>query len=666
MNGLRVWDRGLGRWLDEGGRAVLLTTLVLAALVCLAFQVATIGFRYQIDYGEAPLVDQAVRLASGESIYQPDLTHEPFTISNYPPLYVATLAAFVPFAGPAFWPGRLVSAVSIWAAALFLGLIVHTTTRDRVAAVIAGLSLAAWPYVVLWSTLARIDNLALALSLGGLWVLVRWPKTTAGLLVGGLLLVASIYTRQSYALAAPLAGFVWLWSVAGWRRAFGLAAWVGGLSGGLFAVLYALTGGGFLLHIVTANVNAYSIDTVRYWAEQVWSVGWPLIVLGIASLVLIRRWNPLYAVAAPYLLAATASAATIGKIGSNANYLLELLAALGLAAGVWAAFLRERQSWALLRAGFLLLVAFQAALMLEMTFTRFPGETPARLTQAAELDKLEKLVAGADGPVLADEQMGMVTLAGKRLMLQPFEMTQLAAAGVWDQKPLLEAMKAGEYDLIIQYDVPWVRERWSPEMFAALDESYRLTAVIGNNRVFKPRTAAVATGPTTCEGAPWSVPTRAELGVRWDDGALIFFGRGIENQIPVVAVADGETRVLDDRPGAIGMRQADPLNPGQDLWMVFDGLANGTGDVSYVSESLTTGGTVSAGTTIGEQGSWSGKATFPMWVHVRVALVRPTASGDLPAVISAADYLDPRPYFGLDLPDPGAMTGSKTLACATP
>ena len=353
-------------------------------------------------------------------------------------------------------------------------------------------------------------------------------------------------------------------------------------------------------------------------------------------------------------------------VGSLRRESLNRRLALALAAGVWAAFLRERQPWYLLRAVFLGLVTYQAALMLEMTFTRFPGEMPTRLTQASDLAELEKVVAGTKGPVLADEQMGMVTLAGKRLMLQPFEMTQLAAAGVWDQTPLLDAMKAGEYDLIIQYDVPWVRERWSPEMFAALDESYRLAAVIGNNRVFKPRTAAVATGPTTCEGAPWSVPTRAELGVRWDDGALVFFGRGIENQIPVVAVADGETRVLGDRPGAVALKLADPLNPGQDLWMVIDGLANGTGDVSYVSESLTTGGTVSAGTTIGEQGSWSGKATFPMWVHVRVALVRPTASGELPAVISAADYLDPRPYFGLDLPDPGAMTGSKTLACATP
>lgn len=666
MNGLRAWDRGPGRWLEEGGRALLLTTLVLTALVCLAYQVASIGFRYEIDYGEAPLVDQAVRLAAGETIYQPDLTREPYTVSNYPPLYVATLAAFVPFAGPAFWPGRLVSALSIWAAALFLGLIVHTTTRDRVAAVIAGLSLAAWPYVVLWSTLARIDNLALALSLGGLWVLVRWPKTTWGLLIGGFLLVAAIYTRQSYALAAPLAAFVWLWSEAGWRRAFGLAAWVGGLSAALFAVLYAATGGGFFLHIVTANVNAYSIDTVRHWADQVWQLGWPMITLGVASLILIRRWNPAYALAAPYLLGATASAATIGKIGSNANYLLELLAALSLTAAIWAAFLRERQPWVLLRAGLLGLLVYQAVLMLDMTLTRFPGEMPTRLTQSIEMAELEQLVARAEGPVLADEQMGMVTLTGKRLMLQPFEMTQLAAAGVWDQTPLLEAIKAGEYDLIIQYDVPWVRERWSPEMFAALDESYRLAAVIGNNRVFKPRAVAVATGPTTCAGAPWSVPTRAELGVRWDEGGLVFFGRGIENQVPVVAVADGEARVLADRPGAIALRLEDPLNPGQDVWMVFDGLANGPGDVSYVSESIVTGASVSAGTTLGAQGSWSGKPTFPMWVHVRVTLVRPTDAGDVPAVTTPADYLDPRPYFGLDLPDAGDMTGSKTLACAIP
>src|SRR5579862_2959962 len=43
---------------------------------------------YTLNYGEGPLLDQAVRLAHGENIYQPDLSQPPYTITNYPPLYV--------------------------------------------------------------------------------------------------------------------------------------------------------------------------------------------------------------------------------------------------------------------------------------------------------------------------------------------------------------------------------------------------------------------------------------------------------------------------------------------------------------------------------------------------------------------------------------------------
>ena len=89
MNRWRAFDRDVGRWVEEGAQVIAMALLVCAALVCLAFQATALGYRYELDYGEAPLVDQAVRLAAGETIYQPDLTVPPYTISNYPPGYIA-------------------------------------------------------------------------------------------------------------------------------------------------------------------------------------------------------------------------------------------------------------------------------------------------------------------------------------------------------------------------------------------------------------------------------------------------------------------------------------------------------------------------------------------------------------------------------------------------
>ncbi len=654
------WSRPLA----EGALVLTLALLALAAVICVAAQTANIGFPYQIDYGEAPLVDQAARLASGESIYQPDLTAPPYTISNYPPLYMATLAAFVPIAGEAFWPGRLVSALSALLAALFIGLIVLEATRDRVAAALAALFLLAWPIVVLWSGLARIDLLALALSLAGLWALVRWPKSWGGLLGGGALLVAAIYTRQSYGLAAPAAACLWIWSVAGFRRALILGGFVAATAAVLFAVATALTSGGFYLHIVAANVNAFSWQSVGYQAQYIWDLGGLLLMLGVGSLALIRRWNPLYALAAPYLIGAMLSALTIGKIGANVNYLLELCAALALVVGVVVAAAHRSGVLGPARFGLYALLAWQAATLLAGTFLRFPGETPQRLRERAQLRQLELLVAATDGPVLADEQMGMVTLAGKRLALQPFEMTQLAADGLWDQQPLLDQIRSGTFDLIILYDRPWLKERWTPEMFAAIDQAYRLSDVIADNRVYRPYRIEPSGEATACPGAPWPLPTAGDLGVRWEQGALTLFGHGLQNKVAVSAVDAGVVHLFSDRPGSVAIRHADPIAPGAQVWMVIDGLADGAGAVSFVSDTFEDGATLAPGTVLGAQGSWSGRPQFAMWVHAQITLVRATAAGDLPDPIPTDQILDPAPYFGLDLSAAG--TSVHALTCQQP
>ena len=128
---------------------------------------------YTLNYGEGPLLDQAVRLSRGENIYQADLSMPPYTITNYPPLYVLAQVPFVQYFGAAFWYGRLISLISIIVAAIFLCLMVQAVTKDWLAGIAAGLTLPTIPYIYYWSALARIDSLALALSMIGLCVITR-------------------------------------------------------------------------------------------------------------------------------------------------------------------------------------------------------------------------------------------------------------------------------------------------------------------------------------------------------------------------------------------------------------------------------------------------------------------------------------------------------------
>ena len=287
MQTLRKFDAWFAPFLVEGAKIMFQIFAAVAILLCIGYQWAAIRHPYSMDYGEAPLVDQAMRLAAGENIYRADISTPPYTISNYPPLYIALLAVSVKIFGPAstFAIGRILSAFCAWIAGLCIGLIIYSATRDRFAALSGGLIFLAFPFVMFWSPLLRIDMLALALSLAGMCVVTWQPDSLKHFILAALLLVAAIYTRQSYALAAPLAAFVWLLA-RDWKQAFQFAGLVGGLALILFLILNVWTQGGFYYNIVTANVNEFKMDQLEYHWNQFRKATLILLLIGGASFFL--------------------------------------------------------------------------------------------------------------------------------------------------------------------------------------------------------------------------------------------------------------------------------------------------------------------------------------------------------------------------------------------
>jgi hypothetical protein len=651
MQKLRRLDASLGLILEDGAKIMFFIFSAVALLVYLRYQLLAIPHPYSLDYGEAPLVDQAMRLANGQNIYRADVSSPPYTISNYPPVYVSLVAIGVKLFGPveAFSFGRTLSALSSWAAVLFLMLIVYSQTRDRIAALSAGAIFLAFPYVVVWSPLLRIDMLALGLSLAGLCLLLRAPVTPRRLVGVALLLTAAIYTRQSYGLAAPLAAFVWLMT-RDWRQGLRLALLVGGIGLILFLLFNILTRGGFFFNIVTANVNEFKMEQLEYHWEQLRKAALLLLCVGGASLFLIPRWNPLWALTTPYLVGAALSAATIGKIGSNVNYLLELCAALSLAAGAVLAWSRADLSWHGLRAAVLILLALGVVNLAHATLQDYIWDLRERRAARPGLYELETLVAKTEGLILADEYMGMLTLHGRPLYIQPFEVTQLAKAGKWDQTPLLESIKRREFAVIIVLDRAWSKERWTPEMLDAITGSYLLVDRKADNLVYKPYERTITKSVEACPGAPWGLPSDGSLGIQSLDSEIDFFGQGKEGSIPVYAVADGSLTRLRDWVDIVAVLHEDPLRAGRKVWAIYGGMAAANGKDSLIVEDFPAGSRnipVKSGQLLGYQGSWSGTPLWPTWVHTFFAVTNATQNDTFPKTIVMANILDPAPYLGL-------------------
>ena len=497
----------LKTWAPRLAFVLLLIPLAFSLVTYAWHDWTTVTFPLSLDYGEGPILDQVVRLAHFETIYPADISHAPFSVGNYPPLFHLFQAPFEWIFGPALWYGRAIAALAVAAAAIFIGLTLYNLTGSLLASAAGGLALLAFPYILLWSSADRVDSLALGLSWAALFTITRWPDRRKGIVLGAVLLSAAVYTKQSYGLAAPMAAFFWLlvrptspssitlpWIAKlkiNWR-AFELAGWTAAICIGLFLLLNLATGGGFFFHIIQANVNPFRWQTVDNYFHEIRDNLILLLILAgcfILSGLWKRGRTSAWRLVLPYCLGATASAITIGKDGSYINYLFEFSAALALVTGasiVWAA-----KRW-YLQTLVVLLLAAQFGLMVAWTQDSYVNRSMDRIKQVKDIQQLALRVKQTQGEVLADEYMSLVVLAGLRLPFQPFEFKMLSEGGIWDQQPFLDSIARKEYALILLYSPGgWdsLNGRWTKEQLSAINTFYQSDGRFADTTVYIPKPA---------------------------------------------------------------------------------------------------------------------------------------------------------------------------------
>jgi hypothetical protein len=450
---------------------------------------AALDFPFPLDYGEGPILDQTLRLAQFENIYRDSFASPPYTVSNYPPLFQLIQLPFARIVGPAFWYGRLVSILSAVIAAGLIGLILHTLTGEWIASAIGGLTLLAFPYLVQGSVLNRVDALAFALSLGGLYATVRWPSHRPGPWIAGLLFMAAAFTNPRYALAAPLTAFVWLWHLEHRGQAFRLAVIVIAGCLGLFLSLNLITQGGFYLNIVLANLTTFSWDMVTgYWLNLYLNAGF--LVIGCLIFVVIERMGAAtrsWPLVVPYGLAAAFMTLTAGMGNASASDLFEVVAALCLASGAFIAWAGESY-W--LKALLVFMLALQINVLTDWSRREYIPALRNKVTDTREVEQLAKYVQEAQGPILADEYMGLIPLQGRRLYFQPIEYKQLQAANLWSEDSLVASIERKEFPVILLYeprDRSAISIRWTQEVRNTIYAHYTLEDTLARTFVYRPQ-----------------------------------------------------------------------------------------------------------------------------------------------------------------------------------
>ncbi len=329
-----------------------------------------------------------------------------------------------------------------------------------------------------------------------------------------------------------------------------------------------------------------------------------------------------------------------------------MIAAVSLAIGALLAW-TQTSHWR--RTIIFLLLIWESASLILTTYDDLILGIIRRWEDLAVASELEEIVASSDGIVLAGEHMGMITLQDRPLYLQPFEVTQLAHAQLWDQTPLVESIEEKEFDRILIYhhpEFPLHEERWTPEMLDAIQTNYRLSRLLADTRVYAPRNSEATMQATSnaCDGAPWQLPSSSLVGVITHEDSIDFLGRGNENSIPVFAVADGLLFRLPGWDNQVAILHDDPLRSGEQIWSVYGDMAGSMSSQSYVASEFPPGSNgipVAAGDLLGYQGVWSGQERQRTWVHVNFSILEATRGDQFPGEQESHLALPYGPYLGI-------------------
>jgi hypothetical protein len=506
-------------------RAVLLALAPLLAAVLALFWLHSglyrswmpgLSYRYQIDAEEGFILDQALTLARGGSIYRP-LDHAPFLVGNYTPLFPWIYGLLNgPRANPESLPlGRKLVQSSTLLAALGLLLIAGGRTRRLLPALLAPLVFLVSYETVHWSAFVRVDLPALALTLAGLACFLS-IRRERGVVAAALLFVAAFFTRQTSVLA-PLACLIAL-ALHDRRRLIRFALTLAVAGGLAFLALQWASGGEFFRHVVTYNRNRMDWTALGLVLrhEVFFFYRW-LMAAAVAGMLYLALRGKQAAPEArfrelPHTRHATAIYAALGlaslvslaKVGSAPNYVLEPLAAGGLwlaetlgrltdAAGAGGASApgtgrrsRAPALAALAAAG--LLTAVHAIHLLRLAPILFAQPAPSA-QDAAQAHRALALVRQTPGDALCEEPIFNL-LADKPVLHQPFIMAQLAREGKWDPAPLLAMIHARRCGVILTTE-DLRREgdymRYTPAMAEAVRAGYQLRATLplaGLRRVY--------------------------------------------------------------------------------------------------------------------------------------------------------------------------------------
>jgi hypothetical protein len=454
----------------------------VALLTCLLWAPLILPARHSWDDADPEVLNNAYRLSRGEPLYH-GVTTPPWVVSPYTPLYHALLAAALRTTDLSYRPARLLSLLASLALAAALAVLAHRW-RGRVREGLwASCLLLILPAVLYNVARPHPQMLAVALSVWSFTLFESRRRILADFL-SPVLAVLAVYTKQTQ-FALPLALGLWLLRKDRPR----LIAYVATVA--LFGLaplpwLEAWTGGAFLDSIVGMNFLPYHAGQIAPVLIHHAGPFFPFLWLALSRLAARLRAGTLEPIDCYLLVVLLVTVPSLGRAGAHGQWVVELLVVgtifLLRTGGLF--FPPAHRRLAVAQFAFVLAYA-PAFVLLE--------EGPWDRDSIRAAPAIRAILESAPGPVISQQGSFSLFTRGE-IHIQLFHFASLARMGRWDQGPLLREVEerrvawvVTEFPLEEPLTDDDARERFTPELHAALGRNYVRRAHRGPYFVYSPR-----------------------------------------------------------------------------------------------------------------------------------------------------------------------------------
>src|SRR5580704_751512 len=158
---------------------------------------------------ECVVASQAMMLAHDGTLYY-DLSHYPYTVSAYTPIFYLAEAGLYKLGLPAYTAGRLISFLALAGIMVLSWRLVMLYTSDYHCAWTAALLVACSALLLSWGTVGQVDTLAAFWSIAAFYQYSRFAMRGEDTLIwAAALALLAFFTKQTM-LACPAAIFILL------------------------------------------------------------------------------------------------------------------------------------------------------------------------------------------------------------------------------------------------------------------------------------------------------------------------------------------------------------------------------------------------------------------------------------------------------------------------